>query len=572
MDIQIKINNKVCCIQKDSDILFEISEYKESLFTYTDVNNDSYILIDTFLENEKKIIPNEEIYLNRSLNNIDSEEVSLPAGKYSIIYFDGKKQKKFKYLVKPSAITEEDLDNIKYHLETFSQGITEDILAIKRLGYEFKNLDVNEILRLNNLFNEINRLENVLHNILANPINELRKEYLKQDYIQKIDSKICNYLCKNGINIYQEKRNNMFLNKKVIEKKDTSENIWLIQSLNEIKKFLNSFLVKFKIESEKIKLQKQTTTITKINLEKKIKQLSIVNIGVLNLKLEKNKLCSLKTEIEKLLKNERLINCYIQKILLLLNIINTFIKKFDVKDISVKKSVNLKILNNPNYFYINTLRIKGFSKDLKTKNTEYIFQSKQIFELYEYFCFLMIINILRKFGFTLEENEVFINGFKNKIKPNETYFLLNKNGYYVKLDYDKEIESIVNGVGFRGNTTHNKPDFLLSLYDKNNNLIKCIVIEIKCCLSKNLYNKKFVTKQYEQITSYTYYQYHSQEKIDRSIIKKVIVLYPTQKNLIPQNISELEKFIDIKPSLEFEESNGYLNLEMELKTFFNTYM
>lgn len=269
MDIQIKINNKVCCIQKDSDILFEISEYKESLFTYTDVNNDSYILIDTFLENEKKIIPNEEIYLNRSLNNIDSEEVSLPAGKYSIIYFDGKKQKKFKYLVKPSAITEEDLDNIKYHLETFSQGITEDILAIKRLGYEFKNLDVNEILRLNNLFNEINRLENVLHNILANPINELRKEYLKQDYIQKIDSKICNYLCKNGINIYQEKRNNMFLNKKVIEKKDTSENIWLIQSLNEIKKFLNSFLVKFKIESEKIKLQKQTTTITKINLEKK---------------------------------------------------------------------------------------------------------------------------------------------------------------------------------------------------------------------------------------------------------------------------------------------------------------
>ena len=284
MDIQIKINNKIQNIENNFDILFEISEYKEALFSYSSLNKDSYIIIDTFLENKKKIFPNEEIYLNRSLNNI-REDLSLPAGKYSITYFNGEKQYNFKYLVKPSAITEEDLENIKYHLESFSQGITEDILAIKRLGSEFKSLDTNELLKLNNFLNETNRLKKILHNILINPITELQKEYHTQNYIQKIDSKICNYLCKNGINIYQEKRNNMFLNKRVIEKKDISENIWLIQTLKEIKSFLYSFLVKFQIESEKIKVQIITNNNKKISLEKKIKQLSQANVGILNLRL-----------------------------------------------------------------------------------------------------------------------------------------------------------------------------------------------------------------------------------------------------------------------------------------------
>lgn len=571
MDIQIKINNKIQSIEKDFDFLFEINEYKEALFSYSSINKDSYMLIDTFSENKKKIVPNEEIYLNRSLNNI-KEDLSLPAGKYSIIYSDGEKQYNFKYLVKPSAITEDDLKNIKYHLEFFSQGITEDILAIKRLGSEVKSLDINELLKLNNFLNETNRLKKILHNILTNPITELQKEYHTQNYIQKIDSKICNYLCKNGINIYQEKRNNIFLNKRVIEKKDISENIWLIQTLKEMKSFFYSFLIKFQVESEKIKVQISITNNNKKNLEKKIKQLSEVNIGDLNLKLEKNKLFNLIDLLKVLSKNEELINLYIKKILLFLNIIDTFIKEFNIKDNIHKKNITLKALNNPNYFYINTLRIKNFNKNLKLENNKYIFQNKQTFELYEYFCFLLIVDILEKLNFKLNLNNNFINGFKNKITPNETYFLLNKNGYYIKLAYDKEIESIVNGIGFRGNTTHNKPDFLLSLYDKNNNLVKCIIIEVKCCLSKHLYSKEFITKQYEQISSYTYYQYHFYDKIDRNIIKKVIVLYPTQKKLIPQNISELEQFIDIKPSLNIEESNGYFNLKSELTSFLNTYM
>lgn len=571
MDIQIKINNKIQNISKDSDILFEISEYKEALFSYNCINKNSYIIIDTFLENQKKVVSNEEIYLNRSLNNI-KEHVSLPAGKYSVIYFDGEKQFDFKYLVKPSAITEEDLENIKSLLETFSQGITEDVLAIKRLGYEFKSLDINEFLKLNNLLNETNRLKKNLDNILINPISELQKEYYKQNYIRKIDTKICNYLCKNGINIYQEKRNNIFLNKKVIEKKDISENIWLIQTLKKIKVFFNSFLIKFKIEAQKIKKQISITNSDKNKLEAKIKKLSKVNIGSLNLRLEKNKLISLKANIKDLSKNSEIVNLYIQKIVLFLNIIDNFIKEFNIKESTHKKNISLKILNNPNYSYINTLKIKNFNKNLKFKNNEYIFQNRQTFELYEYFCFLMIIDILKKFDFKLNLNNIFIDGLKNIIASNETYILENKNGYYIKLAYDKEIEPIINGVGFRGNSTHNKPDFLLSLYDKNNNLIKCIIIEIKCCLSKYLYNEKFQTEQYEQITSYTYYQYHFHNKIDRNIIKKVIVLYPTQKKLIPENISELETFIDIKPSLNLEESNGYFNLKLELYNFLSTYI
>ena len=198
-----------------------------------------------------------------------------------------------------------------------------------------------------------------------------------------------------------------------------------------------------------------------------------------------------------------MINLYIKKILLFLNIVDTFRKEFNIKDNIHKKNISLKILNDPNYFYINTLKIKNFNKNLKSENNKYIFQSRQTFELYEYFCFLLIVDILEKLDFKLNLNDHLINGFKNKITSNETYFLLNKNGYYIKLAYDKEIESIVNGIGFRGNTTHTKPDFLLSLYDRNNNLIKCIIIEVKCCLSKHLYNKEFPTKQYEQISSYT---------------------------------------------------------------------
>lgn len=576
MDIQIKINKSIYNIREEMDILFEISEYRETEFSYSDNNENSYIIIETFSENKKKIVSKETpIFLNRSLNHLnplESDEVSLPAGSYPIIYFDGEKQRNFQYIVKPSAINEEDLEIIKYHLENFSQGLNEDILSIKRLGNEFKKIDINSIIKLNNLFNESNRLQRVLKKILDNPINELKKEYIKQSYLVKVDIKICNYLCKNNINVHRDQRKNIFLNKKVVEQKNTPENIWLIQNLKEIKSFLNVFLLKFRRESESIKNKKKTTISRKVELKDKIDRLKKCNTGIINLNLHKNKLSALRKELKDFLKAEELIVFNISKIIFLLNIINEFIDKFDIKDTVLKKKINLKILNNPNYFYINKLKTKNINNSVKSNNVMNTFQSKQTFELYEYFCFIIIVDILEELEFKLDTDKEIVNKFENKINANEEYLLRNSNEYYIKLSYDKEIDLLNNDVGFRGNTTHNKPDFLISLYDKNNCLVKCIIIEVKCCLSKNIYNKNFLTKQYEQITSYTFYQYHFKDRIDRGIITKVIVLYPTQEYLIKKDKFKLEKFIDIKPLYNLRESEGYFYLKEELKDFVDKYM
>lgn len=573
MDIQIKINGEKIKIDKTSKILFKIKEYRDVFFSYEDNKSNSYILIETFDESQKKIVKNQEIMINQYLNKL-KDGISLPAGEYPIIYFDEEKEYDFKFIVAPSAISEEDLENIKINLENFSEGISKDVSAIRRIGEINKEFKNDKLLFITNLIEEKTKLRLSLENILKNPIMALEKTYVKQDHLKKYDYRTIKNMCKDNINIFTEKRPKMILNRKVIETIENNENLWLIQSLNKIMEFLfkvNGILIKEKnIKNEKL----VKASFEKSEIESKLLKWSRgnINIGKTYFSLTKIREKNLNSEIEELIKINELIENYSFEILEIIKIIKSFIDNFKLKTNKRKAKINFKILKNHNYSYIKKIVEKIYvqsSKNLKNKSS---FQNKQTFDLYEYYSFILIIDIFKDLNFVMSEDIAIISELENDIRKNYEYSFKNENGFLIKLSYDKEINEINNEEGFTCSNSHNKPDFLISLYDKKNNLIKCLIIEIKCCLSQYIYNKNYDTKIYEQIKSYSYYHYKFKNRIDREIISKVLVLYPTQEKIIRNEEYLLEKFIDIKPALTLKETKGYEILKQEIYRFLSENM
>lgn len=198
--------------------------------------------------------------------------------------------------------------------------------------------------------------------------------------------------------------------------------------------------------------------------------------------------------------------------------------------------------------------------------------------LYEYFVLLVVLDIIQKLGFNLEESDykkLLSNKLNDEI-PSGMGAIFTKGNLRLEVWYEKELyslyqEALKNGSGFYTHASNKLPDIRIDFY-KDNKYIKSYIIEVKYRRFGYLWSDIENNETMIQIKNYkTTVQYISKD-LERPIfpIEKVIIIYPGQLDMDVLVEKEFGNylFLQLKPK-DASTIIGYDELTKILKQLIN---
>lgn len=563
MHINYRINGyffrKKINLEEKNSIILEINEYDELdlSIVYDESDNIQRIQIETY-SGMINLNNNEEVKVNPK----GSLEDALVCGFYELI-ITTQHRTNFSFFLKvsPKNMEENHLLLLKEYLDKYRKGLFFNYFDKTNIGNEFAN--ENFFMNVYTLKRDWKDIYPFLDSILRSPYYEIEKKYETSMQTKKQDAHTIRK------NQKYSTTNNLILNKTKNKTYDNYENkcllLYLEKYLYLVKHTKKSILSNLKnlkdsINNDTLVRDEKRLNFNKIKRDYSIdfewKKKSETEIYVLEKQISVNvkKLSSLIT-IEKELQSMefKIIQC-IENIRGLLK--TNFIKQ---KQGKLKDHRYIEVIAK-----LKTINSTGAIQSTKLNKQGYAMKKSEI--LFEYFCLFRIINGLNEIGFVLKETSEDIY-FLNEIKSESTFELF-KDDLKIVLMYDKEVPPIEDCMD-KSETLYcttlgpRRPDYTLLLY-KDNIFQKAIVLDAKYRKTKYLYKNGERTQVQNTMMHYRLFEYKGLDVYDsRNCVKKVIALYPKQKNKITNNNFEQLEFIPIDiSSNEIEEM-----LKKELSLF-----
>lgn len=542
MDIHIKLIINDRCQEKDLDIeymkknsvLFEFSEYDDVKICFQNLQNQ--VLQIDCMEKELYTVSENEILTI----NMRKDDRRLVPGYYCICLTTPIEKKLF-FKVLPKNIEWESLLKLRDRLDGFLNGINLDYNSYYSSNEDESKSNVDD--RYIEEYLGWCRVRENISSLLKKPSQKLIKKYGYSNRLTKIDSRVI-----------RKQQNGQCVDKywqpKLKINYNTNDNFALIEALEE--SIYDNYNIENLLISRKTKYINEKNDLENEMHEVKKSFEKIVNDNIITGNFKKsiqNRLVYLRKNI---CKKERIIENTEENIEIIRRIIKEKLELsyFIKKDMEIIKPniKDLKIKDNRYKVVIEQLKKKSnqFTNKMNhDKKNGFSFKKTEI--LFEYFCLFRIINELFNAQYICMSEwltEAIKDNYLTEI-PSSKDIVFKKNNQEIIIQYDKEmpIRRMVLGTKYEGiysvNSQHRRPD--ISLIIKNNNIIESVLIfEVKYRGSKYIYKKDGDTEVTETLNDYSQLNYYLNYKRITGVVKKVVLLYPYQKNIIKANDDMIE--------------------------------
>lgn len=570
------------------DCVAELREYNKIMVSFNSSDKSAYLEIDSSKSEIPLIIKEGDTDI--VISEASFHEMMLTPGYYGLNVVTSFKNYSGLYLIVPTSLEWEGLINLRKYLESVTTGLSQN-LYIQRMSGQ-KNIYGDNESSVDKIYLHINNnIESVIdsiNSIIKNPIIDIKKVYKEEYYSRKQDYKSQKWLGTKGVN----KNINPYMvgitfEKHTIFHEDILENKWIKKIINktieiicfmekrynnihkELLNRINEIKVLFENRQNEYNLIINDKTISIKHKKEKEYELKYIEEDINNIE-------SKKKFIEGKLDNLRKI-----KSILLHYKNETWIRKISNSEKQLR--VSHKLLKDNRYlqlynYYCEIILIE----DNNLYNRKPYFPSKNTPKLFEYYSLMAAINVILDNNFKWAkgwiENKKLEDVFNGEIPTNEPLVFI-KGNYRCEIYYEKEVQSSTeisrkkSSDFIRINAQHYKPDIIIALFNNcTNELIRSIILEVKCRISKNIYNSKGPTPAIEQARDYYSFAYYDSKKIDsktdRNAIKKIIIIYPKQKNKIEYQYDDINiSFIQVEAtdSKDISKHYGYNKLKEEIE-------
>lgn len=564
-------------------------EYNKIVVSFESTDPNALLIIDSSTSEIPVQLTTKDKYL--VLSGAGDHDIMLTPGYYGIQVITSDGMYNGLYLINPTSVSWNGLINLRNYLEKVMIGLSQN-LYIQRMTGE-KNIYGDNDYSLNKLYSYIiSNIETVLNNvenIIKNPLSDIDKSYKEQHYSMRQDMKSQKWLSSKGIN----KNRNPYVPEVVYEKhtflnRNIYENQWIKKILGRTIEILcdmeSKYIVILSEFSRKVNLKE-------IDLnEKTLKYNSIINDAIVSSEHKHSigrELQFIKNDLNKLKSNKIFILDIISNLEKIKSILVHYLNQTWFRGICDNMTINKvtkKMLKDNRYFILYDFYNNIISfKDNESVDRKPYFPSKRTSKLFEYYAVVMVIEILEDCGFEWEsgwlrdvENQEMFNGEIPTNKP----IIFSKDNIICEVFYEKEVKQNIDVVSnnisdfVRMSARHNKPDILISLFDKEtHSFIKSTVVEVKCRMSKYLYSDNGPTIAIEQAKDYYSFGYYDKNKLGkdktrRTAIEEIIIIYPKQEKKVIYDYDDINlSFIQVEASekADITKHYGYNELKRELK-------
>ncbi|BDR87832.1 hypothetical protein [Clostridium tetani] len=574
------------------DTIAKFDEYSKIAVKFESDDSNAILEIDSSIsEYPLQICPSDEVI---TISEAEDHDSMLTPGYYGINVITTSKTYRGMYFLNSKSVIWEGLINLRKYLETIMTGLAQN-LYIQRMSGQ-KNIYGDEDYSLNKMYFYIsNNIENVINSvgsIIKNPLTDIKKRYREQYYVKKQDVKSQRWLCTKGFS----KNKNIYSPDIVLEKHsfldtDILENCYIKQMLEKTLEIVLFIESRYEIiQANSIDIINNKIEIYKDNeLSYNILKSDRVVSGE-HKAGKKRELKFLQNDIDKLQEHTIFITDILTNLKKIKNMLLIYVNETWLNEIAYTGTVlrpSQKLLRDNRYyqiydFYLNILTIE--KNDPQSRKP--YFPSKKTSKLFEYYSVCLIINILKSEGFEWQSgwlaDDMDEELFNGEIPTNKPIILI-KDNLRAELFYEKEVEANTTVMDknisdfVRMNGRHYKPDIMLSLFDnETEELINSIVIEAKCCMSRNLKSKNGPSKAIEQAKDYYNFGYYDKKKSGknktrRGVIEAVIITYPKQDKIIHYEYDDMNvSFIQVEAAdtMDITKHFGYKELKDEIDTYF----
>lgn len=281
---------------------------------------------------------------------------------------------------------------------------------------------------------------------------------------------------------------------------------------------------------------------------------------------------------KKTLEDLEVLNSKIHNMIYELGLIIDEFKNLNIGELKTRK-IPLLLIKEYKYNYMYKLYRKLNEKlDLSLENF-YEFQWKSTDLLYEYWCYIKVIESIKDIGF----NPIggWIYDFKDiddlyipNIKDGTTVDMESLNGK-VRIVFNKPIsyheqEARALGEHFYSRSVKNKPDIRIDFYDSKNEFKKTIILDAKYRPSRVVWNnEKAKTRNrsdtMNQLDEYAT-KFYDIDDFSRNVVERVIALCPTELKNNDNFIEYNQHFITLVQLKPGEKNN---HLKYVLKSYLN---
>ena len=498
---------------------------------YCSDNYKMFMQIDTSEREQEEINGKRIILYNDYFEGYNYIEVS----------HNGKKYTKYFYVNPPKALKESSVTKIREIVDKISPGLSIDYndKSVENIivANHYRNCDK---IKINYLINNYQKILNVLREIKNKPIESLERIVHKSGAYKKQNAKTINLAIKH----YEESK---YYNQKQVVDNNNEENSMLYFSLLYIKKYINRIFN---------------------NIEKDVNDLS-QDIKKLS-RYKKNQYYyeSIKTSYEEKI---NVYNTYNKKFLGLLKQIDDTIYSLELNGLSISsRRITPKLLKNHNYSYLIDI-YKLISSDYidfvlekgLINRTVSFKRTPVLFELYTY-CLIKDILIENNYKYSSVDEDK--KSFQVRFYNDSYYYDVIYNNDATYIDDVKESDDV--GAIYIEERSSEKsvrstPDFVVLKYDNDNNLIKSIIIEVKCRRPRNV--KSFDVLK--QLRGYTQLKTLNKKINKINSFDKILCVYPYSEeeyNRIEEKPYEYIYYISLEIKEDFNRDKGYNYLKKEL--------
>lgn len=564
IELRTKFNdNKVIILNDEKDwnkSLFEISEHGQcEIIFISDFPESSLWLEYMNEEGGIRLFPNQSFELVKT--NLEDE--GYVPGEF-ILSFSKDLQTQYNgyFTVVPTTFTQNTLDLMRKCIEDKAYGLSRNIY-LKKKGRNTTGYSEDDSYILLYLVNNFDYIVQTFRYIERTPIVDLIQVYTKTPISKKTTTKSQRWRLMKGYGEFN-KINELFYEPKKFLSEDNKDNQYvkyylynLMERVSLLRKNHNSLIIQFNTRYRQLEedVDKLLTEYSKIKGDFNIKKSN--QIISHELKIKQQELNKYKYQIESYENNFKPVNDLYNHLVRLLN--ETWLK--DVKLVS-NKTFSKSLLKNKGYLNLYNI-LNELNKKQDQGNTNFYFPQHQTTKLFEFYCVLLVIDIIQDNGFTWESGWLKDQEFNNKpymctLNSGEEMTFIHNLGYRLRISYDKflnmsfearkqEMEQLVSV-----NSYNRRPDIILELFDEKRKFMRAFIIEVKYRRLKYLYNKHNDTDPMRQLAAYrelNYYDPSQNPALIRSAVDSVVVLYPEHDgSKVLQDEDYGFKFIPILPT------------------------
>lgn len=558
---------------KENVVLFEFNEYEPILISlnapdyrinmecYSYYTGEDYKQCD----NNELIINNNETYKISDNNNV--YDIGYIPSKYSITIINIATNKKIEcyFIVKSNRqMTENGMDNMIEHINNFIDGLSIDF---------FREHHVNNICSEKNnsnyyLYELINRYSAIIAYKSERVIQNLSHSIISVVEISHLEKKQnIKTIRKNILNLDQNKYYNIKKKKSV----STIDNMILKKYLIKIKQILENGYIDLdtvvNINSEKLNQYYKE----KNNIDLKIRER---NISISDKKDFLNNKKSLEIEIKNITELIKKVNVWKNSYNNTLMSISRILELDEIFKLKIDNNITYSISfyknNDYKFFYDLYNKISQNNTSKHKIDSKSLFTDKRSYTLFEIYGFILIQNILKELNLSMIYGTNDLFSFRSDCE-----YWYSNNNYQVRLQYDhyckkyRNTDEVKLGDIVNKNSISCKPDYIISIFDKNKILKNAIVVEMKYRKLKYLTNyDKGSTETDSTIDDYSQLcGIVNDIKKPKNIISEVIILYPSLEEKIFERNSGL--YIGINSESNFFDSSGYKKLKLEIENSMN---